>query len=256
MTMIGQDDLNSDLTKMIWIKTEKEMEWNRSAATAKVERKRFFRAGPQESGAVTSMVRFLPNASFPLHPHPQGEEIFVLNGKFIDERGIHGPGVFLFNPEGFQHSPSTDEDGNLILVRLRQYPNVKNLPPRCQKAIDTNAMPWIWKSNGVFEKVLYPTNVNDDDDHNQNDYPERQWLEKWENNNSEMKSINVDYGGLEIFVVKGSFMDSLSDSTFDQYDWLRFPPNTKLNIQSPNGCILLCKSGGFQYAIPTSEKKV
>ena len=83
-------------------------EWRASGPSALVERKRFFRLGPHESGRVTSLVRYRPNAEFPKHPHPQGEEIFVLEGKFVDWRGEHSPGTFLLNPEGFEHAPKVN----------------------------------------------------------------------------------------------------------------------------------------------------
>jgi len=41
----------------------------------------------EESGHVTSFVRFDAGASFPLHDHPQGEEIYVMQGTFSDENG-------------------------------------------------------------------------------------------------------------------------------------------------------------------------
>ena len=61
------DDANS-----ILLIDPAEQEWKSSGPAAKVERKRFFRNGPPESGRVTSLVKYRPRASFPEHPHPQG----------------------------------------------------------------------------------------------------------------------------------------------------------------------------------------
>ena len=168
----SSDNLNDDLSSRVLMRTS-EMDWVKSGPSATVERKRCFRAGGQESGSVTSIVRYLPGAAFPMHPHPEGEEIFVLEGTFSDSRGDHGPGVFLLNPEGFEHAPSSTE-GNLILVRLRQYPNAIEGKIRSQVAFDSNSVPWVDTDiPGVQEKCLYPM------DDSQNVYPERQWLEKW-----------------------------------------------------------------------------
>ena len=106
-------------SKLILLHPGQPVKTHSCLITCQVERKRCFRAGPQESGSVSSVVRYLPNAAFPSHAHPQGEEIFVLDGTFSDQRGDHKKGVFLLNPEGFSHAPSSVE-GNKIFVRLRQ----------------------------------------------------------------------------------------------------------------------------------------
>ena len=49
-----------------------------------------FFAGPPEAGRVTSVVRYEPGSRFPSHPHPDGEEILVLDGVFSDESGDFG----------------------------------------------------------------------------------------------------------------------------------------------------------------------
>lgn len=61
------------------IRHSDEMEWTASP-TAGVWRKRLEHVGPAESGRVTSVVRFDAGAMFPRHPHPEGEEIFVIDG--------------------------------------------------------------------------------------------------------------------------------------------------------------------------------
>lgn len=58
----------------------------------------------EESGHVTSFVRFDAGASFPLHDHPQGEEIYVMQGTFSDENGDYPPGSYLRNPPGSRHT--------------------------------------------------------------------------------------------------------------------------------------------------------
>ena len=45
-----------------------------------------------ESGQVTSLVEYLPEARFPEHRHPNGEEIYVLEGTFSDETGDYSAG--------------------------------------------------------------------------------------------------------------------------------------------------------------------
>ena len=65
--------------------------------------------GGAESGQVTSVVRYQANATFSVHDHPDGEEIFVLQGTFSDEHGDWPAGTYLLNPEGFRHEPFSKE---------------------------------------------------------------------------------------------------------------------------------------------------
>eukprot|EP00521_Asterionellopsis_glacialis_P014180 CAMPEP_0195296112 /NCGR_PEP_ID=MMETSP0707-20130614/18807_1 /TAXON_ID=33640 /ORGANISM="Asterionellopsis glacialis, Strain CCMP134" /LENGTH=248 /DNA_ID=CAMNT_0040357527 /DNA_START=193 /DNA_END=939 /DNA_ORIENTATION=- len=243
----SSENLNDDLSKRVVMRTS-EMEWVKSGPSATVERKRCFRAGGQESGSVTSVVRYLPGAVFPMHPHPEGEEIFVLEGTFSDTRGDHGPGVFLLNPEGFEHAPSSTE-GNLLLVRLRQYPNAVEGTIRSQMALDTNSVSWVDTDvPGIQEKCLYPL-----DDTQEQVYPERQWLEKW-TRHTQIPPQTVGQHGLEIFVVDGSFTDT--EGSYQKGDWLRLPHGYILDASSTtDGCTLLCKSGGFMFAIPSDDTK-
>jgi len=125
---------NPDLGQLVSVQTG-EMEWAASPMP-NVWRKRVFHTGGNESGRVTSVVKYGPGSSFRSHPHPEGEEIFVLEGTFSDVSGDHKAGTLLLNPEGFEHAPSSEE-GCVILVRLRQYPG-----DRPQMALDTNTLPW------------------------------------------------------------------------------------------------------------------
>ena len=110
--------------------------WQASPA-AGVWRKRLFHDGPAERGRVTSLVRFDPGARFPVHAHPDGESILVLDGTFSDKDGDWPAGTYLFNPDGSRHAPWS-ATGCLLLVRLRQHPG----GDRARVAVDTGALPW------------------------------------------------------------------------------------------------------------------
>lgn len=69
----------------------------------------------------TTIVQYESKAKFPLHTHDAGEEFLVLKGTFSDP--LTGPcteGFYVRNPIGSAHSPWTDADGTVILVKLRQ----------------------------------------------------------------------------------------------------------------------------------------
>ena len=109
--------LNINLDKRVCIDTN-AIEWLGSPADGVLRKpleKEF-----AEHGRTTSIVQFMPGASFPEHNHPLGEEIFVLEGVFSDERGDYPAGTYIRNPPGSKHSPFSKE-GCTLFVKLDQF---------------------------------------------------------------------------------------------------------------------------------------
>src|SRR5688572_21547105 len=73
--------LRTDMSEAIILRTT-ELPWLPSP-TPGVERRMLSR--DDATGVVTSIVRYAPGASYPIHSHPGGEEILVLEGTFADE---------------------------------------------------------------------------------------------------------------------------------------------------------------------------
>eukprot|EP00968_Pinguiococcus_pyrenoidosus_P024023 scaffold4197_cov199-Pinguiococcus_pyrenoidosus.AAC.2 len=234
LKVVAADDgdefgLHMEVQDALLINTN-DLEWRSSGPAAKVERKRLFRNGPPESGRVTSLVRYRPNAAFPSHPHPQGEEILVLEGVFEDWRGAHGPGTWLLNPEGFEHEPKTDGQGNLIFVRLRQYPGTQ----RTQAAIDTNSMSW----DPNNRKVLYA----------QATFLDTQYLEMFWGGSKPQKRV-APAGGLELFVVSGEFTSN--HGKHETHSWLRLKGGVLLEPdEGAEDCVVLIKENGEPCWMP------
>ncbi|MGD1900797.1 MAG: cupin domain-containing protein [Geitlerinemataceae cyanobacterium] len=63
-----------------------------------------------------ALVRWQPGTQFQRHGHPDGEEIFVLEGTFSDETGNYPTGSWLRNPPGSVHTPFS-KSGCLIYVK-------------------------------------------------------------------------------------------------------------------------------------------
>jgi anti-sigma factor ChrR (cupin superfamily) len=63
------------------------------------------------------LVKLLQGTTGPAHKHPQGEEIFVIEGGFHDEFGSYGPGTWLRMPPGSVHCPIMDAD-SLLWVKM------------------------------------------------------------------------------------------------------------------------------------------
>jgi hypothetical protein len=219
--------LNGDLAVRVFVDTQ-AMDWTPSPSGT-VWRKRVHRVGPAESGQVTSLVRYEPGASFPAHNHPGGEEILVLEGIFSDEHGDWPAGTYLLNPEGFSHSPFS-QDGCLLLVKLRQYPGAD----RQHVVINTRDVGWTGSVRKIASwKKLYA----------QKPYTDFMRLEAWDAP-AELGQINFPQGA-ELFVLKGGFSDEFG--SYNQYSWLRIPAGGSIAPTSSDYCELYIKEGGFNY---------
>ncbi len=194
----------------------RDMEWTESPRKG-VWRKRFERMGPPESGVVTSFVRYDPGSHFHAHPHPEGEEIFVVRGVFSDQTGDHGPGSYLLNPEGFEHAPHSDE-GCEIFVRLRQYPGV-----RPTVRIDTTTAPWTpYRFDGVTRCML----------HESDDLTT--YLLRFAPGTS-LPTIAIGDDEI-IFVVEGCLEDEHGRHPAESY--LHFDAGEQHQPRSPDGCVV------------------
>ena len=104
--------LNTDLSIRIVLNTN-EMEWVDSPVVG-VSRKRLARE-EEERGHATSIIRYERGASFNRHFHPFGEEIFVLDGVFSDERGITQQEVIFETPREVTIDPIVSTDACSLL---------------------------------------------------------------------------------------------------------------------------------------------
>lgn len=221
------ETINGDLDAHVAIATS-SLRWSPSPSP-RVWRKRLHRVGPQESGQVTSVVRYDANSDFPAHDHPDGEEILVLDGIFTDDRGDWPAGTYLLNPEGYRHAPSS-RDGCVLFVKLRQYPGLD----REKVALDTNAMAWESSVKpGVDIKRLYA----------QPGYSDSMTLERWAEGTAPGQRSYPE--GAEVFVLDGAFSDESGEHA--EGSWIRFPTGAGHAPRTDTGCTLYIKRGGFRY---------
>jgi quercetin dioxygenase-like cupin family protein len=66
--------------------------------------------------STTILLQFEPNASYPYHNHPSGEEIYVLSGEVMIEDAILKAGDYLYTPVNFKHSVTTATGCTLLFV--------------------------------------------------------------------------------------------------------------------------------------------
>lgn len=64
--------------------------------------------------AASFLLRFEPDASYPYHNHPAGEELFVLSGSCVIEGATLEAGDYLYTPPGSKHSVRTDTGCTLL----------------------------------------------------------------------------------------------------------------------------------------------
>ncbi len=196
---IEMNHLNLDFKERISIDTE-TMAWTKSPL-AGVSRRPLARAN-EESGHATSIVKYEAGACFSTHAHPQGEEIFVLEGTFSDEDGDYPAGTYLRNPPGSSHAPFSKE-GCTLFVKLSQF----SPQDRSVVRIDTGSTPWLPGQGGLRVMPLHEFEV------------EHTALVFWPP--GEVFVPHQHFGGEEILVLSGEFCDE--HGRYPRHSWTRSP---------------------------------
>lgn len=211
--------INMNFAKRVVINTS-ELDWVPSPANG-VLRKPLEREA-KESGHTTSVVQYGPNTAFATHPHPKGEEIFVLEGVFSDEHGDYPAGTYLRNPPGSSHAPYSKQ-GCVILVKLNQFsPDDSKLV-----RINTGEATWLPGYGGLEVMPLH------DFEH------EHVALVKWPK--GEVFKQHMHFGGEEIFVLSGEFIDE--HGRYPKGTWLRSPHMSQHHPYVEQETIILVKTG-------------
>src|SRR3954467_5130501 len=60
-------------------------------------------------GRAAALLRYAPGARLPVHRHAGFEQIVVLQGSQIDDRGRYGKGTLVVNPPGSQHEVASPD---------------------------------------------------------------------------------------------------------------------------------------------------
>ncbi|UTM60270.1 cupin domain-containing protein [Photobacterium sp. CCB-ST2H9] len=180
-----------------------------------------------EAGQVTSIVRYEPDTHFSSHYHPNGEEIFVVNGIFEDEFGTYPAGTYLRNPARTRHAPAS-QSGCMLYVKLNMFPEGDQETLR----IDTHNARW-QPGHYTGQSVLPLHGFGSD----------KTIMIQWQAGASLPKQIYES--GLELFILAGSFQDEWGE--YRQGYWLRTPPGSYHHPATQEGCLLLVKTGHFPH---------
>ncbi|WP_370977916.1 cupin domain-containing protein [Agaribacterium sp. ZY112] len=79
----------------------------------------------QHNTESVALVKWAPFTQFQTHTHWGGEEILVLDGVFKDEYGSYPKGSWLRSPHMSTHTPFTEQEGALILVKVGHLAGLK-----------------------------------------------------------------------------------------------------------------------------------
>ncbi|MEE9327022.1 MAG: cupin domain-containing protein [Cocleimonas sp.] len=155
-----------------------------------------------ESGHTTSFVKFKSGSYFPRHSHPQGEELYVIDGVFSDENGDYPAGTYIRNPPGSNHKPFTKE-GCTLFVKLDQFQQ----DDAQQVVIKPEDRTW---SDGIGNLKVMPLHAFN---------TESTSLVWWPKN--EIFQQHTHFGGEEVLVLKGTFIDEHGE--YKTGSWIRSP---------------------------------
>lgn len=213
-------NLNTDTSARVVVQSA-ALPWQPSPM-AGVQRRLLAREGGEDARA-TSVVRYEPGATFSSHPHPQGEEIVVLDGEFADEHGIYPAGTYLKNPPGSAHAPRSPA-GCTLFVKLRQLGD-QDLTRIVVRPADQQWYPGLVSGLTVMPLDQFGTTHTA--------------LVRWAPGTFFSKHQHV--GGEEIFVVDGTFQDEFG--SYPSGSWIRSPHLSSHQPYSNDGCLIFVKVG-------------
>lgn len=211
--------LNMDLLKVACLRPDNH-HWVKSPADG-VSRVHLEREA-EESGHTTSFVKFAAGSFFPQHSHPQGEELYVLEGVFSDENGDYPAGTYIRNPPGSSHKPFT-HDGCTLFVKLEQFASGDN------KRVVIRPEDQRW---GAGIGNLQVSSLH-------NYVTESTALVFWPKN--EVFQPHAHFGGEEVLVLKGRFIDEHGE--YPAGTWIRSPHMSKHFPRVEEETLILVKVG-------------
>ena len=165
--------------------------------------------------------------SFPEHDHPEGEEIFVLEGTFRDEHGSYPAGTHVLNPPGSSHKPHVGEDGCTIFVKLRQYAGQR-------QRLVSHESERTWAPHSSYDNLDFVDFYRD------SDFNEVIMLVKIAPG-TRLPTVYMPRGDA-FFVLDGDFHDE--NGHYRKWSWISYSAGSQHNPWTDNGCTLYITKGG------------
>ena len=76
-----------------------------------------------ETGVLIRLVRYPAGVINPIHTHPFGHGMYILEGTLVTHKGTFGPGTFVWFPEGelMEHGASPAGDVTVLFVTNKTF---------------------------------------------------------------------------------------------------------------------------------------
>ena len=68
------------------------------------------------------LLRWAPNVHYKPHSHHGGEEVFVVEGSYVDDFGEYPAGSWVRYPDGSEHAARTTDEGALLYLKAGHLP--------------------------------------------------------------------------------------------------------------------------------------
>lgn len=224
----------------------------------------------------TLLAKFDPLTSVPIHTHNVGEEFYVIDGAFNDEREYYNTGYYARHPKGTAHEP-TSQIGTTFLVKQAQLVNEyfdNNNDDNSNQSQHSNNMMSISSKQSSNWVSYTPDNGSSVLRGTRNilcmysDNYEYVGIESWLSNTCINEWV-IDNNGEELYIIEGDLNVDVIDnieldntgieqtnhtklndiplhSTYTAGYWIRRPNSyagLKLRCHSVNGCNFFIKKG-------------
>ena len=90
-----------------------------------------------QTGTGVDLLRYPAGVVTPVHTHPHGHGMYILQGKLVTNHGTFGPGMFVWFPEGeaIYHGATADQDAVVLFIRHEPFEiKFMDLPPAAKPA--------------------------------------------------------------------------------------------------------------------------
>ncbi|GAB3196966.1 anti-sigma factor ChrR (cupin superfamily) [Pontibacter aydingkolensis] len=80
-----------------------------------------------EPGENRVLLRLAPGRAYPVHDHAVAEEVFILEGIYVDadadKEKQYGPGSYLYYAPGSRHKATTTSGCTFLVMNAKQAPS-------------------------------------------------------------------------------------------------------------------------------------
>ena len=183
-------NMNSNYDQKVFVDT-KTLKWE--AMSAKGVFKKLLSS---KDDTQTALIKLEENTVFSHVPQSNSVEIFVLEGTYINEFGEFSQGTYLRLPKE-DESLVKSIDGCMVFRKINYFDDNQTM------IVDTSSSQWLSGHGNLEVLPLHQQTA----------------LVKWPKN--EKFAPHKHWGGEEIFVLKGVFMDE--HGQYPQASWIRSP---------------------------------